>query len=96
MDATDLHDVTGATYTFMMNGLSPAQHWAGLCKPGERVWLRIINASSTTFYDVRLPGYLLRTGRRFVPSSRQPSSHPLHSVPISPSSNQNHTPSSCT
>jgi FtsP/CotA-like multicopper oxidase with cupredoxin domain len=54
MAKTDLADVTG--YTFLINGKSPAQNWTGLFKPGERVRLRFINASSMSFYDVRIPG----------------------------------------
>lgn len=54
MDPTDLADVTG--YTFLVNGKSAAQNWTGLFKPGERVRLRFINASSMSYYDVRIPG----------------------------------------
>ena len=54
MTPTDLSDVSG--YTFLMNGKSPDQNWTGLFKPGERVRLRFINASSMTFFDVRIPG----------------------------------------
>ncbi len=54
MSPTDLSDVSG--YTFLINGKAPAQNWTGLFKPGERVRLRFINASSMSFYDVRIPG----------------------------------------
>lgn len=54
MSPTDLADVSG--YTFLINGKSPQQNWTGLFKPGERVRLRFINASSMSFYDVRIPG----------------------------------------
>jgi CopA family copper-resistance protein len=54
MDPTDLADVTG--YTFLVNGMSAAQNWTGLFKPGERVRLRFVNASSMSYYDVRIPG----------------------------------------
>ncbi len=53
---TDLADVTGATYTYLMNGQAPAATWTGLYRPGERVRLRLINGSSMTYFDVRLPG----------------------------------------
>ncbi len=56
MDPTDFADVTGSTFTFLMNGLPPAGNWTGLCRPGERVRLRFINAAAMTFYDVRIPG----------------------------------------
>jgi len=54
MSPTDLSDVSG--YTFLINGKSPQQNWTGLFKSGERVRLRFINASSMSFYDVRIPG----------------------------------------
>ena len=56
MDPTDFADVTGSTFTFLMNGLPPAMNWTGLFRPGERVRLRFINAAAMTFYDVRIPG----------------------------------------
>ena len=56
MDPTDFADVTGYTFTYLMNGLSPADNWTGLFRPGERVRMRFINAAGMTFYDVRIPG----------------------------------------
>ncbi len=56
MDPTDIADLTGATYTYLVNGLPPAANWTGLFVPGERVRLRFINASAATFFDVRIPG----------------------------------------
>jgi len=57
MSATDLLDVTGATYTYMMNGHGPDSNWNALFKKGEKVRLRFINASAgTTAFDVRIPG----------------------------------------
>ena len=56
MTPTDISDVTGATYTFLMNGSNPALNWTALFTPGERVRLRFINSSAMTFFDVRLPG----------------------------------------
>ena len=56
MSPTDIADVSGATYTYLMNGNTPLGNWTGLFKPGERVRLRIINGSSMTFFDVRVPG----------------------------------------
>lgn len=56
MDPTDIADITGHHYTFLMNGLAPDSNWTGLFKPGERVRLRFINAAAVTFFDVRIPG----------------------------------------
>ncbi len=54
MDPTDLADVTG--YDFLVNGKGPSDNWTGLFAPGERVRLRIINASAMSFFDVAIPG----------------------------------------
>lgn len=56
MKSTDIADVTGVTYTYLMNGQPPAANWTGLFRPGERVRLRFINGSAMTFFDVRIPG----------------------------------------
>jgi CopA family copper-resistance protein len=56
MNPTDLADVSGATYTYLMNGTTPTGNWTGLFKRGERVRLRFINGSSMSFFDVRIPG----------------------------------------
>jgi CopA family copper-resistance protein len=56
MSDRDISDVTGYTYTFLMNGQTPAANWTGLFNKGERILLRIINASAMTFFDVRIPG----------------------------------------
>ncbi len=56
MDPTDIADVSGATYTYLINGMATAQNWTGLFKPNERVRLRIINASAMTNFNVRIPG----------------------------------------
>ncbi len=56
MDATDISDVTGATYTYLVNGKAPEDNWTALFRAGERVRLRFINGSSMTFFDVRIPG----------------------------------------
>ncbi len=56
MNPTDIMDVNGATYTFLMNGLAPVSNWTGLYKPGERVLLHVINASANSIFDVRIPG----------------------------------------
>jgi FtsP/CotA-like multicopper oxidase with cupredoxin domain len=56
MSPTDIADVTGAVYTYLMNGRPPADNWSALFRPGERVRLRFINAASMTFFDIRIPG----------------------------------------
>ena len=56
MSPTDIADVTGATYTYLMNGNTPHANWTGLFQPGERVRLRFVNGSAMTFFDVRVPG----------------------------------------
>ncbi|MDH5178288.1 MAG: copper resistance system multicopper oxidase [Gammaproteobacteria bacterium] len=56
MSDRDISDVTGYTYTFLMNGVTPAEGWMGLFKRGEKVRLRFINAAAMTFFDVRIPG----------------------------------------
>jgi CopA family copper-resistance protein len=60
MDPTDISDVTGATYSFLVNGHGTAENWTGLFTPGERVRLRIVNASAMTNFNVRLPGLAMR------------------------------------
>jgi FtsP/CotA-like multicopper oxidase with cupredoxin domain len=56
MSPTDIADVTSATYIYLMNGHPANANWTALFKPGERVRLRLINGSSMTFFDVRIPG----------------------------------------
>lgn len=56
MDPTDIADVTGATYTYLLNGKSAQQNWTMLFKPGERIRIRFINAGAMTHFDVRIPG----------------------------------------
>ncbi|MGM0668225.1 MAG: copper resistance system multicopper oxidase, partial [Gemmatimonadota bacterium] len=64
MNPTDIADVTGATYTYLMNGLAPGTNWTGLFEPGETVRLRVINASAASFFDVRIPGLGLEVVER--------------------------------
>jgi CopA family copper-resistance protein len=56
MSPRDIADVTGATYTYLINGHSTFDNWNGVFEPGERVRLRIINASAMSIFNVRLPG----------------------------------------
>ncbi len=55
MDPTDLADVTGATYTYLVNGHSPEENWTALFHPGETVRLRFINAAAMSIFNVRIP-----------------------------------------
>jgi CopA family copper-resistance protein len=56
MNPTDIADVTGATYSYLLNGSAAEDHWTGLFRPGERVRIRIVNAAAASFFDVRIPG----------------------------------------
>ena len=56
MSPTDLADVSGYTYTYLMNGQAPDGNWTGVFKPGEKIRLRFINGSAMTYFDVRIPG----------------------------------------
>jgi len=56
MSPVDLADVTAYAYTYLMNGHSPDMNWTALFNPGETIRLRFVNASTTTNYDVRIPG----------------------------------------
>lgn len=60
MDPTDISDVTGSVYTFLINGHGPADNWTALFKPGERVRLRFINAAAMTIFNVRIPGLSMK------------------------------------
>ena len=42
MSPTDLADVSGYTYTYLMNGQAPDGNWTGIFKPGEKIRLRFI------------------------------------------------------
>ncbi|MEG3191025.1 MULTISPECIES: copper resistance system multicopper oxidase [Novilysobacter] len=56
MSPTDLSDVNGNTYTYLLNGTTSLGNWTGLFRSGEKVRLRFINGSSMTHFDVRIPG----------------------------------------
>lgn len=59
MDPSDISDVTGSTYTYLVNGHGPRDNWTALFAPGEHVRLRIINAAAMTIFNVRIPGLRL-------------------------------------
>lgn len=56
MNPRDISDVTGSTYTYMINGHGPADNLQLAFDRGERIRLRIINGSAMTFFNVRIPG----------------------------------------
>ncbi|MEC9314906.1 MAG: multicopper oxidase domain-containing protein, partial [Pseudomonadota bacterium] len=56
MSPRDILDVTGSEYTYLINGKATAGNWTGLFNPGEKVRLRVINASAMTFFDLKIPG----------------------------------------
>ena len=56
MNPTDLADVSGYSYTYLMNGVAPVNNWTGVFRRGEKVRLRFINGSSMSIFDVRIPG----------------------------------------
>lgn len=60
MSPNDLADVTGETYTYVINGHSTADNFNMVFNPGERVRLRIINAAAMTLFNVRMPGLPMR------------------------------------
>ena len=56
MSPTDIADVTGLTYTYLLNGRDSTQNWTGVFDAGERIRLRVINGSAMTFFNIRIPG----------------------------------------
>jgi CopA family copper-resistance protein len=56
MKPSDLADVGGHGYTYLVNGAPPAANWTALFEPNERVRLRFINGSAMSAFDVRIPG----------------------------------------
>lgn len=71
MDPTDISDVTGSTYTYLINGHGPIDNWTALFTAGQRVRLRVINASAMTTFNFRIPGLRLTVvqadGQHVVP-----------------------------
>jgi len=56
MNDGDISDVTGYTYTYLMNGQNPATQFKALFKKGQKIRLRLVNSAAMTFFDVRIPG----------------------------------------
>lgn len=60
MADSDISDVTGFTYTYLMNGQTNERGWHGVFNKGERIRLRFINAAAMSFFDVRIPGLKMK------------------------------------
>lgn len=56
MDSTDIADVTAETYSYLLNGRTARENPTFIANPGEKVRLRLTNASAMTYFDVRIPG----------------------------------------
>lgn len=56
MSPVDLAGITGAEYTYLMNGQAPDSNWTAMFNPGETVRLRFINSAAMSTFDVRIPG----------------------------------------
>ena len=56
MKASDIADITAASYTYLLNGHDADQNWSANYEPGQRLRLRIINGSAQTFFNFRIPG----------------------------------------
>ncbi len=56
MTDRDISDVSGTTYTYLMNGYAPASNFTALFKKGQKIRLRFANTSSMSFFDIRIPG----------------------------------------
>jgi len=59
MSPSDISDINANTYTYLLNGQPAARQWTGLFQRGEKILLRIINASAMTHFDLRIPGLKL-------------------------------------
>ena len=55
MDPTDATD-GGSQWQFLVHGQRVEDNWTALFQPGERIRLRLINASAMNFFDVSIPG----------------------------------------
>jgi len=56
MSPTDISDVTASVYTYLINGHATSDNWTAIFNTGERIRLRIINASAMTIFNFRIPG----------------------------------------
>ena len=55
MNDRDISDVTGFTYTYLLNGQASKTPFKALFKKGDKVRLRFVNSAAMTFFDVRIP-----------------------------------------
>jgi len=60
MSDRDISDITGYTYTLLMNGQNPTTQFKALFKKGEKIRLRFVNSAAMTFFDIRIPGLKMR------------------------------------
>lgn len=56
MSSTDLADVSGKTYHYLLNGCPVTRPWMAAFQAGQRLRLRLINASAMSYLDFRIPG----------------------------------------
>lgn len=56
MSPNDISDVTASVYTYLINGHATEDNWTAIFNSGERIRLRIINASAMTIFNFRIPG----------------------------------------
>ncbi|WP_305097441.1 copper resistance system multicopper oxidase [Croceibacterium aestuarii] len=56
MMPTDISDVTGSLYSYLVNGHGPDDGLELGFATGEKIRLRIINGAAMTFFNVRIPG----------------------------------------
>lgn len=60
MMPTDIADVSAPTYTYLINGRGAREGMEFAFARGERVRLRIINASAMSFFNFRIPGLAMQ------------------------------------
>lgn len=60
MNPRDIADVTASTYIYLINGMTKEENPTFIFKPGEKIRLRFINSSATTYFDIRIPGLKMK------------------------------------
>ena len=60
MSDRDISDVTGYTYSYLMNGANSDRQFRALFKKGEKIRLRFVNGAAMTIFDVRIPGLKMK------------------------------------
>jgi CopA family copper-resistance protein len=98
MNDRDIADVTGYTYTYLMNGNAPDQNWQALFQRGEKIRLRFINGSAMSIFDVRIPGLKMTVvaadGQNIVPVTIDEfriATAEIYDVVVEPSADQAYT-----